>query len=49
MKLITLNTNGGRVFEPLMNFIKTHSSDTDIFCFQEVFNGKDAKLKGRKE
>jgi len=37
MKLITLNTWGGKVYQPLINFIKQHSEDTDIFCFQEVF------------
>lgn len=37
MKLISLNTWGGKIFEPLINFIKQQSKDTDIFCFQEVF------------
>lgn len=37
MKLITLNTWGGILYEPLMEFIKKYSVDTDIFCFQEVF------------
>ena len=36
MKIISLNTFGGHVFEPLMEFIKTHSTDTDVFCFQEI-------------
>lgn len=39
MKLITLNTWGGIIFEPLMDFIKKHSPDTDIFCFQEMLFG----------
>ena len=38
MKLISLNTWGGKTFEPLINFIKQGSTNTDIFCFQEVFN-----------
>jgi exonuclease III len=38
MQLITLNIWGGKVFEPLISFIKNQSSDTDIYCFQEVFN-----------
>ncbi len=38
MKLISLNTWGGKIYQPLMIFIKNHSRDTDIFCFQEVFN-----------
>ena len=38
MKLITLNIWGGKVFEPLMDFLKVHAKNTDIFCFQEVFH-----------
>ncbi|MCX6779610.1 MAG: endonuclease/exonuclease/phosphatase family protein [Candidatus Magasanikbacteria bacterium] len=42
MKLISLNTYGGRFFEPIMEFIKQNSADTDIFCFQELLhNEKD--------
>lgn len=37
MKLISLNTWGGRKFSPLMDFIKQHRQSTDIFCFQEIF------------
>lgn len=37
MKIISLNTWGGRVYKPLINFIKQQSTNTDIFCFQEVF------------
>lgn len=38
MKLISLNTWGGKIYQPLINFIRQHSKDTDIFCFQEIFN-----------
>lgn len=38
MKLISLNTWGGKIYEPLMAFIKEHSGDTDIFCFQEIYD-----------
>lgn len=41
MKLINLNVECGIVYEPLMDFIKKHSVDTDIFCFQEVFHNAD--------
>jgi endonuclease/exonuclease/phosphatase family metal-dependent hydrolase len=41
MKLITLNTWAGRVKEPFDDFLKQHSLDTDIFCFQEIFNDLD--------
>jgi len=39
MKLITLNTWGGRINEPLLDFIRKNKSKIDIFCFQEVFKG----------
>lgn len=35
MKLITLNTWGGRLKEPFISFVKDNK-DVDIFCFQEV-------------
>ena len=38
MKLISLNLWGGKLFQPLMDFISVHASDTDLFCFQEVFD-----------
>ncbi len=38
MKLISLNVWGGKIYEPLMDFIQKNSRDTDIFCFQEVFH-----------
>lgn len=37
MKLVSLNTWGGKIYKPLTKFIKQHAADTDIFCFQEVF------------
>ncbi len=39
MKIISLNTWGGKIFEPLIVFLKNNVSDTDIFCFQEVLAG----------
>lgn len=42
MKLINLNLQCGIAYEPTMEFIKKYVSDTDIFCFQEVFH--DAKI-----
>lgn len=38
MRLITLNIWGGRVFQPLIDFLKSRADSTDIFCFQEVFH-----------
>lgn len=36
MKLISLNTWGGKRFDTLTDFIKKHAASTDIFCLQEV-------------
>ncbi len=38
MKLINLNTWAGRLKDPLEDFLKRNYRDTDIFCFQEIFN-----------
>lgn len=43
MKLISLNTWGCRVTEPLFDFIKNNAAMTDIFCFQEVLKGGKGK------
>lgn len=43
MKILCLNTWGGRLTDPLVAFLKQHD-DVDVFCFQEVYNeahGKD--------
>lgn len=40
MKLICLNIWGGQVYNPLIEFLKVHSKDTDIFCFQEVLTSE---------
>lgn len=42
MKLITLNTWGGKVYQPLMEFLSKYK-DVDIFCFQEIFHNLDEK------
>lgn len=38
MKIMSFNTWGGRVGEPLKAFFAKHADDVDIFCLQEVFN-----------
>ena len=38
MKLITLNTWAGKLKQPFDDFLNAHKGDTDIFCFQEIFN-----------
>ncbi len=44
MKLITLNTWAGRVKEPFDAFLKNKMDETDIFCFQEIFNDLDEDI-----
>lgn len=45
MKLISLNTWGGRAGKDvLLDFFKRHA-DVDIFCLQEVWNGGEHMLK----
>lgn len=38
MRIISLNTWGGKLIEQLLGFLKAHSKDTDVFCFQEIFH-----------
>lgn len=48
---MTLNAWGGKIFEPLMDFVESHAKDTDIFCMQEMLFGPRAEFaptsKGR--
>lgn len=46
MKLITLNTWGGRVKHSFTEFIKNYQ-DVDIFCFQEVYD-KSGEIMGEE-
>jgi endonuclease/exonuclease/phosphatase family metal-dependent hydrolase len=39
MKLITLNAWGGKLYDPLMDFLRENSEDTDVVCFQDVLFG----------
>jgi endonuclease/exonuclease/phosphatase family metal-dependent hydrolase len=39
MQLITLNTWAGKVYAPLIAFVKKLATQTDIFCFQEILFG----------
>ena len=38
MKLLTLNVWGGKIYEPLIKFIKQAAVDTDIFVFKSYFS-----------
>ena len=46
MKLISLNLWGGRIYEPLVKFLKSHSKEVDIFCFQEIYNTTEDSMSG---
>ena len=36
MKIISLNIWGGRLYQAIETFIRSHAADTDVFCFQEM-------------
>jgi endonuclease/exonuclease/phosphatase family metal-dependent hydrolase len=42
MKIITLNTWGGKIYRELMDFV-SKNKDADIFCFQEILKGGNGK------
>lgn len=44
MKLVSLNTWGGKIYNPLTEYVKKQSKDTDIFCFQEVFHSPESRI-----
>ena len=49
MKIIFLNTWGGRVEQPLLEFFK-NNQDVDVFCLQEVWsNALQEKMDNQKE
>lgn len=43
MKIIYLNIWAGKVFDPLLAYLRTASQDTDFFCLQEVFDSPLAR------
>lgn len=48
MKLITLNTWGGRISQPFEDFLRIKQYEIDVFCFQEIYHeakGKDLYYK----
>lgn len=53
MKIISLNVWGGRIYDKLESFIKTQAPSTDVFCFQEFFDGlndpRPEQLDARKK
>lgn len=47
MKIITLNTWGGKLLEPLLKFLKEQSENVDIFCLQEVYSSLEDRKIGQ--
>ncbi len=45
MQLVCLNAWGGKIFKPLVKYIKELSDETDIFCFQEIFNTESSETE----
>ena len=43
MNIITLNTWGGRIKEPIFDFFKEKNKETDIFCLQEIYHSAKGK------
>ncbi len=46
MQLVSLNVWGGREFDALSKFFKEVSGETDVFCFQEVYDSKECLRVG---
>src|SRR3989344_1994507 len=40
MRMISLNTWGGKKFDSLMKFVHNQKDRTDVFCFQEIFDAE---------
>lgn len=49
MKLISLNVWGGKILNPLLNFIDEEAKNTDIFCFQEILDSTASMGEDKEE
>ncbi|MGE3273073.1 MAG: endonuclease/exonuclease/phosphatase family protein [Chloroflexota bacterium] len=38
LRIMSLNTWGGKALEPLLHFVHDRAAETDLFCFQEVLD-----------
>ena len=47
MRVISLNTWGGRALHPLMHFFRQRAKDVDVFCLQEIFDADQKALEER--
>src|SRR5579864_7861726 len=41
LRLISLNAWGGRLHQPLIEFVRQQAAATGIFCFQEIFSSSE--------
>ncbi|OGK18064.1 hypothetical protein A2866_02955 [Candidatus Roizmanbacteria bacterium RIFCSPHIGHO2_01_FULL_39_8] len=46
MKLISLNTWGGKLLEPLTVFFQKYKKEVDFFCLQEIYDSAEKKVIG---
>lgn len=46
MKLISLNTWGGKLLNPLLEFLEKYKNEVDFFCLQEIYDSKEEKILG---
>ncbi|HSX10662.1 MAG TPA: endonuclease/exonuclease/phosphatase family protein [Chlamydiales bacterium] len=44
MKIVSLNTWGGIVYQPLLDFIKEEARSADVFCLQELLFGESKAI-----
>ncbi len=47
MQLLTLNIWGGKLLEPLLQFVSEQATATDVFCFQEMYRAPHDQLISR--
>lgn len=48
MRLISLNTWGVQMTDPLFAFLEKNAGSTDIFCLQEILRGGEGRTKRRE-
>lgn len=47
MRIMPLNTWGGRSFYPLLTFFKKEHENADIFCLQEIYDAEQGGIDER--
>lgn len=46
MKLISLNTWGGKLLDPLLKLFGKYKEEVDFFCLQEIYESEEEKILG---